>query len=64
MPLINIEQLLKGRLAPPSSVPVALILVIIPALLQGDAALIRVPVEGISSGWCLPFAAAPVQGTR
>jgi hypothetical protein len=33
VPLINIEQLIKERLAPPSSVPVALILVIIPALL-------------------------------
>jgi hypothetical protein len=61
--LINIEQLLKERLAPPSAVPAALILVIIPALLQGDVALIRVTVEGVSSGRCLPFAAAPVQGT-
>jgi hypothetical protein len=48
--LTKIEQLSKERLAPPFSVPVALIIVIIPALLEGDAALVGVPVEGISGG--------------
>jgi hypothetical protein len=50
MRLIKIEQLSKERLAPPSSVPVVLILVIIPARLKRGAALVRVPVEGISGG--------------
>jgi hypothetical protein len=44
--LPKIEQLLQERFAPPSSIPVALILVIIPALLKGDATLIRGPVDG------------------
>jgi hypothetical protein len=48
--LIKIEQLAKERLAPPFSVPEVLIVVIIPALLKGDAALVGVPVQGISGG--------------
>jgi hypothetical protein len=48
--LPTIEYLIQERCAPPSSVPVALILVIIPALLNGGATLVRVPVGGSRGG--------------
>jgi hypothetical protein len=51
--LAKIEQLSEKRLAPPFAVPMALIIIvviIIPALLEGDAAFVGALVGGSSTG--------------